>query len=211
MMYTKGWFLPDEKSGVVVAGFGENDAFPKLVHYHLGSVVNGRLRYAKFDECSITYDMEAAVVPVAQTQMIDLFYRGIYPSINKKIVEIFGTTVRNLLKLDNSEEGRRESNRLERAFNEELDEQIRREYTGPLIDAVAALPLNDLSALAESLIRLTAFRARMSANEEETVGGRRCGRTLEGRRVRMGAKEGSGVASRQDLIDADRGGTAREA
>jgi hypothetical protein len=115
--------------------------------------------------------MESAVVPVAQTQMIDLFYRGIFPSINTKIIEIFGTTVRNLLKLDDSENGHRETNSLQRAFNEELDKQIRKEYTGPLIDAVAALPLNDLASLAESLISLTAFRARMSVNEEETVGG----------------------------------------
>jgi len=132
MMYTKDWFLPDDKSGVVVAGFGENDAFPQLVHYQVGSVVNGRLRYAKFDQCSITYDMESAVVPVAQTQMIDLFYRGIFSSINTKIIEIFGTTVRNLLKLDDSENGHRETNSLQRAFNEELDKQIRKEYTGPL-------------------------------------------------------------------------------
>ncbi len=171
MLYTKEWFLPDEKSGVVVAGFGENDAFPQLIHYHLASVVSGRLRCAKFEECSITYDNDAAVVPVAQRQMIDLFYRGIFPSISTKIVEIFGSTVRSLLKLDNEEESRKQTNKLERAFKEELEGQIRSEYTGPLIEAVAALPLNDLSALAESLISLTAFRARMSANEEETVGG----------------------------------------
>jgi hypothetical protein len=171
MIYTKNWFLPHEKSGVVIAGFGEDDAFPQLVQYEVASVVNERLRYAKVDECSITFDNDAEVVPVAQRQMIDLFYSGMFPSIHAGIVEIFGSTVRNLLKLGNDEEGDKEINRLQQAFKEQVDGHIRSEYTQPLIDAVAALPLYDLSSLAESLISLTAFRARMSASEEETVGG----------------------------------------
>ena len=44
-------------------------------------------------------------------------------------------------------------------------------YSDPFMTAGAALPRHDLAALAESLVNLTAFRTRISANQKETVGG----------------------------------------
>ncbi len=43
-------------------------------------------------------------------------------------------------------------------------------HVDPVVSAIAALPKNDLAAVAESLVNLTAFKQRVSM-DSETVGG----------------------------------------
>jgi hypothetical protein len=49
--------------------------------------------------------------------------------------------------------------------------EVQEKYAQPLMAAVAALPRQDLAAMAEALVSLTAFRARMSLTDNECVGG----------------------------------------
>ena len=49
--------------------------------------------------------------------------------------------------------------------------EVQEKYAQPLMAAVVALPRRDLAAMAEALVSLTAFRARMSVTEKEHVGG----------------------------------------
>lgn len=49
--------------------------------------------------------------------------------------------------------------------------EVQEKYAQPLLAAVAALPRHALAAMAEALVNLTAFRARMSVTEKEYVGG----------------------------------------
>lgn len=183
MMYEQDYFCQHCTSGVVIAGFGEQEAFPKVLHYKVDTVVAGRLRYRKVDESIVTRSSNAFVIPFAQTHMVDLFYGGIFPTVQEKVPEILDAVVRKHLGAGaqsgapdvSVEEGQEVEGLVDsivQDFSERLEADTRATYTRPLIAAVGALPLSELCGLADALVSLTLFKARMSADEaSETVGG----------------------------------------
>ena len=78
----------DSRSGLVFAGFGENQIFPavRTVSPHLISL--NRLLYAEEPgQChEVSFKSEAAVVPFAQSDVVETFLEGIKP-IYKKLYE----------------------------------------------------------------------------------------------------------------------------
>lgn len=171
LMYTQNWFHPNDKTGVVLAGMGESEPFPVLQHYHVGTIAAGRLRFAKFDEARVTREDTSSVVPLAQRGMIDLFYCGIYPTLRDRLGEMMRESLVTALSGKGSRPSAKLLERVEKDFDEALKKEIDQKYTQPLVAAVAALPRHELAAMAEALVSLTAFRARMSVEEMETVGG----------------------------------------
>jgi hypothetical protein len=170
-MYMKNWFHPADRSGVVVAGMGESEPFPVLVHYHVGTIAAGRLRFSKVDEARVTHEDDAMVVPLGQTQVIDMFYRGIFPKLEHSIPGLVLRCLGEVVGPLGKRSAAKLSEKFEEAFKKILDEEVHEKYTNPLIAAVSALPRYELAKLAEALVNLTAFRAHMSADEFETVGG----------------------------------------
>jgi hypothetical protein len=61
--------------------------------------------------------------------------------------------------------------KLKETFEENLSREMQESHTDPLTRAVAGLPRHELAGLAEALVSITAFMARMSADEKEAVGG----------------------------------------
>ena len=191
MMHQQDYFWPSTVSGLVIAGFGEREPFPRVLHFSLDTVVAGRLRYKKVGEGVVTRASDAHVMPFAQTHMVDLFYRGIFPSVHDQAVEILRSVLQDRLApaasdgLPSPDPGAEEAaTTSERTANgvdveavvdtfvDRLRAESRDSYTSPLITAVGALPLSELCELAETLVSLTAFRARMAADQpSETVGG----------------------------------------
>ncbi len=177
MMHEKV-FWPPWHSGVVIAGFGEQEPFPKILHFTVNTVVLGHLLYVKVDEGQVTRSDDAHVMPFAQTHMVDLFYRGVFPSVEKQIEKILRSVLSKHLQPPDPAEtiSDCESSSLAESivgeFKERFEKETGHEYTSPLVTAVGALPLIELCSLAEALVSLTVFRARMSADESsETVGG----------------------------------------
>ncbi len=170
-MYTKTWFHPADLSGVVFAGMGEAEPFPVLVHYHVGTIAAGRLRYRKIDQGRITHDEDAMVIPLAQTKMIDMFYRGIFPELERSIPEMVISCLGEVLGPSGKKLPDELTEKFDAAFRKALNREVSEKYTSSLILGVSALPRHQLAELAETLVSLTAFRARMCADEAETVGG----------------------------------------
>lgn len=85
--------VPTDGSGVVVAGMGESDLFPILLHYRVGSIAAGKLRYAKKSNIRVTRDDEAMIVPFAQRETIDMIIRGICPALENKFTETIAQCV----------------------------------------------------------------------------------------------------------------------
>lgn len=170
-MIAKKWGDPDETSGLIIAGFGEEEALPSLLHYNVGSIVGWKLRGMKLGRDTIDHEVTACVAPFAQTDMIDLFYEGMHRDLQRKMADNIGEIIASSWRekgqaLDNEQQEALTSRALEH-----LHEKIIAEYKEPLMAAVAGLPRHDLARLAETLISLTAFRAHMSTDQKETVGG----------------------------------------
>lgn len=165
---TSASFVAGDYSGVVIAGMGEAEPFPSVLVCKFGPMVKNKLRFHLFDHATITHTDTAMVMPFAQRETIDMIIEGIHPDLKVKMPEFltesfkhYGTTRKEIAKRDAVFEH----------FHNSLHEQIREKYSGPFIEAVSALPRQDLAAMAESLVNLTAFRAHASAGVRETVAG----------------------------------------
>ena len=150
-------------SGLIIAGIGEAEHFPGLLHYYAGPVVKGRLRLQAWDSVQITPQDSAYVIPFAQRATIDTIISGINPELRDDLPGFVS---------DSLDEGERKAseNGILKRFRDRLDQEIRRRYDSPLVGAVDAMPRLDLAAMAEVLVSLTVFRSHASV-EQETVAG----------------------------------------
>ena len=142
-----------------------------LQEYRVGSIAAGKLRTFKSNEASVSRKESAIVVPLAQTEMIDMFYRGVIPELDEKLDEIVARCVSREITKQGEKPSPKRVEKILRAFRKALEEVIDEKYKEPLIAAVDALPRHDLAKMAEALVNLTAFRKRMSVEQKETVGG----------------------------------------
>ena len=170
-------------TGLIFAGFGEDEIYPQLVPINVSMVVNNRLRYFIEDSriASISDVNNAAICPFAQTDVIDTILSGVDPTLdniylknftalfskyNNEILTIVGNTNPQLA-------AQIQALNINLLLNEYrgMNDRIKREnHIQPLLDAVGTLSKEDLAEMAESLIYLTYLKRRITF-AEESVGG----------------------------------------
>lgn len=151
-------------SGLVIAGMGEAEHFPSLLHYAAGPLIKGRLRLHPFKPMRITRGGQAAICPFGHPEIINTIIQGIHPNLLEDLTTFLSDS------LDHAARGGAKDGVIKR-FQDRLDQEIHKTYSSPFVDAVAAMPRSDLAVIAEVLVNLTAFRAHASVSEPETVGG----------------------------------------
>ena len=182
--YSKDYFGP-AASGLIIADFGTDDVFPSLVHFAIETLLDADLKWKQVEVASIDhFNNNATIIPFAQREMVDTFLSGVDPTYKQTVLqaldgilrasiqELFGaipdTALPNKAQLIATLTQR--FPQLMTTFNRTLDEYSRNRHISPVLNAVAALPKDDLAAMAESLVNLTSFKRRIST-EAETVGG----------------------------------------
>jgi hypothetical protein len=103
--------------------------------------------------------------------MIDLFYEGMHRDLQRKMADNIWEIITSSLREGGHVLDKEKEEALAARAMQHLHEKIIAEYKEPLMAAVSGLPRHDLARLAETLISLTAFRAHMSTDQKETVGG----------------------------------------
>ena len=182
-------YLDPDFSGIVIAGFGEQDFFPVLLHFQCDGVINKKLRYTKVDEVRIGPELTGAVMgsirPFAQCEMVDRFMEGI-DGTYRKFVEgqvlallseeypkRIATVLSGKISRDNQQGLSAQlvalAKELMKGFAETLDQFQQDQFVQGILDNVATLPTPDLAAMAEALVNLTAFKRRVTSDEAETV------------------------------------------
>lgn len=167
-------------SGVVIAGFGEQEIFPTLVETKIDGFVAGALRTKRGAYYDIGRDgTQAAVVPFAQQEMVGRFMEGVDPAVHEYLASVEDLVYRfssNALN-KRSELTDMQEDALKKAAKKDVGEYLkglrtflRDEFWGPIVRVVAHLPQEDLATMAESLVSLTSLKRHVSS-EEETVGG----------------------------------------
>lgn len=181
--YVKTIF-PPQCSGVIIAGFGENDIFPALISYEIASIVGSFVKFRQTNNLSINHEVGASIIPFAQGEMVATFMEGINPELKTYFETYFGEMFRkypdvidNLLGALKSEERIeivskiREANELILTkTKKDVSSFIRQKSVDPVIGIVQVLPKDELAAMAESLVNLTSFKRKISM-DAETVGG----------------------------------------
>lgn len=173
-------------SGIVIAGFGEEEMFPRLVSISTDGFVDGlhRIRRDQYVVIGPEIENRANIQAFAQHEMVMRFMEGVDPSyqrymdegVERLLYDIVGRVIGETVP-DEGEKKAQALNMAHRAASKALREFRTKAidfrqgvFAGPIVSTVAVLPKEELANLAESLVNLTSIKHRMSM-ETETVGG----------------------------------------
>ena len=179
-----------EYSGVVVAGFGEEELFPSLIEYNVRNVIVGKLRYVVGREAKVDTRQRGIIIPFAQSDTVFAFMEGIDPyylSVSLSYVrKLFRSYTKTLLDAisssPNNPDGaiafdedeltalNSETDKLLQRFMGDMERYRRDQHGNPILTALSFLGKSELAEMAESLVNLASFKKRMTL-EVETVGG----------------------------------------
>ena len=155
-------------SGIVVAGFGEAEAWPSLYGFIIDGMILDKLKFYQVADTVITNKMEAAIIPFAQDEGALSFIEGVDPLYDYFVRSYVTELVKNYQsKLSSSDAD------TERVITDMADAFERYKWDkhiSPFLEAVEALPKDEIATLAESLVYLTSMKRRYSF-DYETVGG----------------------------------------
>lgn len=169
-------------SGIVITGYGEKEIFPNVITYEITGFIAGHLKYSISDEKTYNNNTNgiSAIIPFADSNMIHMFMQGISPSITEflgnyleKLFELLPKVVDKSLATSNSHKNKKLTNALSKSlqmFFDSMTYHQKIEHSDTVMKMVGALPKDELAAMAESLINLTAFKRRVS-HTIESVGG----------------------------------------
>jgi hypothetical protein len=182
LVFTADLF-PDSVSGLVIAGFGEEDYMPSVVPFDIEGVLLDYVKMHKHEQTAISGNSSAAIIPFAQDEMVYLFMEGIDRSFEHHIhpaLDGFVDGMADDLVASTGATGRDEKilrDRVGKAKENLAEDFFRRlaayrdkNQVRPITSAVANLPKEELAAMAETLVSLTSFKRRVT-HDPETVGG----------------------------------------
>lgn len=179
-------YIEARRTGLVFAGYGENEYLPQIQTYEVLGLFNDRLR-CQCIKAKTAKQGDIGIIPFAQQAEVEIFMQGISNPI-KDLYEIFSKqlvteAVKHMAMTLNSIESLDEDTRqehiitlvdsLKSSFSENsktINEYINEEHIDKVIDMIQHLPKNELAYMAESLVNLTAFKRKVS-NDNDTVGG----------------------------------------
>lgn len=173
-------------SGVVLAGFGNDEFFPSLLHFTTDGRVGAYLRWWKDDGCKNLNDPDEKedfpIVAFAQQDMPFQFMSGISSDYLSFLTISLSGLVRNACSsvIDDFVSAKKKeaastaakdiAKKTSDAFMEELMEKVRSEQYLPINRAVMALPKEEMAMMAEALVDLTSLKRKVDS-KLETVGG----------------------------------------
>ena len=166
--------------GIAIAGYGEEEIYPHMVHIHVSGFVDGKIRYYIQDQVEISENTPSSIVPLAQTDVMQTFLFGINDRfLNDLSQEIPKQIGESIQALDDTcfAPGKKETvlsqlNTVTGRIIQHMMETAGNNYMRPIIQSVASLPIEELALLAESMINITSLRRKVALdNNIGTVGG----------------------------------------
>lgn len=172
-------------SGIVIAGYGDNDFYPKVLSYDVCGFFDGKVRKSiNIDKC--TKDGESGVTPFAQEDEVSAFMQGCSKNLINQLHSQYNESIADLLDgIDSIIESKLSSEPEKEDFRIKVIEVaqnalsntghkiqyfMQENYVRKVVNMVEYLPKQDLAYMAESLVNLTAFKRKVS-DDSETVGG----------------------------------------
>ncbi|MAL40692.1 hypothetical protein [Thalassospira sp.] len=171
-------------TGVVFAGYGEQDIFPIVEHLVVDGVVDGHVRVWRQQKCDLnaTESKRSYVMSFAQSDIAQLFMEGIQP----EYLRFFDIAIEGLLNSKSSEliknyvpaDNHVVEQKLQEAENSQLVKSLMEEFervraemtTQPMLRIVSSLPKEEMAAMAEAIVEVTSLKRKIDSTLE-TVGG----------------------------------------
>jgi hypothetical protein len=178
-------------SGLVIAGFGQDEYYPRLREFKVKGMLDGNLLFNEVvdSRAEITATLPAAFRSFAQGDMVRSFTDGIQDQVRGEMIDYWSewrgalrkmatgrinATLPSLGASDRDEVRKLIEDVGDESVNQFFDHMSRYEAAavrGPLLQSVAFLPKDEMGAMAESLVNLTTLKRKVSINEAQTVGG----------------------------------------
>jgi hypothetical protein len=169
--------LKNFMTGLVIAGYGEREAFPSFCEFKCYGFIAGRLLIDNGATAEIDHNTPAAVKAFAQTSMVDTFEMGVSFDIFASARRHFQSAAEDLRRriaeatgveaVLNTDDQLRAA--LEGLTNRWLEE-ARQTHRAPLHQVIGSLPVNEMADLAETLISLQSLKEKVT-KPSESVGG----------------------------------------
>lgn len=164
-------------SGIVVAGFGEDQWFPSYKSFVIEAIPGGWVKVREGEKGRITHDEPAQVAAFAQGQTAKLFMNGIAPDIQtmlagqlreffSRFLEEFPPQGSNL----DAEARKAIAEELKGSFESAVMEYSRQKHSGPIVQILEKIPKEHLPEMAETLVTLTGFRQSLQPKAETVTG-----------------------------------------
>lgn len=173
-------FIPSLATGIVIAGYGEDDIYPSIVTHEVSGMYSDHLIVKKLDNKSVINSNDiivpiAGIIPFAQEDIVMSFLKGIHEKVHEKTYSLIQATLNQLafhpsVQVDPNIEIPQLVNSLLSQLNNSINEFTQSEMMHPMINFVRFLPKDELALMAETLINITAFKQKMGSHLE-TVGG----------------------------------------
>lgn len=181
------WSVP---SGIVIAGFGEDEFFPKCRTFEVHAILEGKVirQLVENKSCDTTLANTATITPFAQSNDVFAFLKGMAPDIENfliaSLVDAFCRTLPNKIadeckaELTLSDKERKQTYNIAagliagvcgqflsniRVFQDES-------FVAPILHGTGSLNPSELATMAETLVNLVSFRKQVTM-QDETVGG----------------------------------------
>ena len=181
-------FHPDTSfltSGIVIAGYGKAEIFPHLVHYSIGGMVLGQIKYREEGSFEINVESDAMIMPFAQVDMVCRFVEGADPDYKKTIGEdiellfselpsrIIGM-ISELTDAQKRQYEQKVSEVISRPFLEGYTKHIESYQHSRFIDRILKIlqimPRDEMATMAEALVSITSLQRRVSTQSETVAG-----------------------------------------
>jgi hypothetical protein len=165
-------------SGLVIAGYGESELYPAISTFDVEGVILGKLKYrVNIDKShTITANNQCRIIAFAQEDMVATFMNGINPQVlsflQSYLTHVFSRLPELLGDKDAVDDDvfKGQVKQLLEGFWSMLRRHLAEEQASPVLRMVTVLPKDELAAMAEALVNLTAFKRRITESRE-TVGG----------------------------------------
>lgn len=166
--------------GVAIAGYGDAEIFPRMIHLHVGGVIANRVRYKLVENVEIDENRNATMTPLAQTDVMQTFLYGINDMIIGDMGNAISAEINNrIMALDDTNFAPNKKIVVQEKLNgatqgviETIARKASERYMQPILSSVSTLPIEELSMLAESMINITSLRRKVALDGNiGTVGG----------------------------------------
>lgn len=173
----------DQRSGIVIAGYGDKEYFPSTISYCIDFMIKNKLKIVNKEIWKINTKTNGIIRAFAQREMVATFVEGIDPRF-KRMLEVklnekfssFSNDIINSLEDflgDKKSEYKEKLKEYFKSQGEDLTSQLQNylqnQFVVPLLSSVGALPQNELALMAETFVYLTSFKQKIS-QYAETVG-----------------------------------------
>jgi len=164
-------------TGVVIAGYGEDQIFPAYEHLNIYGHVGGELSFLRLKGFEVTHGESAMIQPLAQASMINMFTDGFSPSLeqilNKEGEKVFDSVFAELASRGIAVDDATRAAVVQKCHPEFMDGWKRENWAknfNPLLGVIQNLSVQEMAHLAESLLGLESLKERVTS-ASESVGG----------------------------------------